>query len=423
MAEQDPVALARALESTSTEVAAETLKVLPLKLAAQMVMLMTDSFSVQVMVCLPEPFFAALAARLPPEKNAQLFRSLPSDVRPRLLACLDEKNRRAIADQMAYPEDSVGRMMSGDFLAFRLDAKVKETIPKIRQLAARGFPASYVYLVDSENRLAGVMNMRDLLLAGTDDTLGTVMRKDVFSVKAFMPFEEAARAVGAKPYFAVPVVDGDGRLRGVIRSGEILGGIRALAGADIQKMFGAGSDERPFSPVRFSFRKRLPWLFVNLLTAFMAAAVVSLFESVIAKATVLAVFLPVIAGQGGNAGAQSLAVVMRGLVMREIPAEQVGRLIWKESWIGMLNGVVIGAVTALGALLWLGNPFLGAVVGLGMFVNLLIAGFSGAAIPLLMKALRLDPAQCSNIILTTVTDVMGFLVFLGFACVWLERLV
>ena len=164
-----------------------------------------------------------------------------------------------------------------------------------------------------------------------------------------------------------------------------------------------------------SLKKRLPWLHINLATAFLAAAVVALFEGIIAQLTILAVFLPVVAGQGGNAGAQSLAVVMRGIVMREIPKDKFFALVFKEGQIGAINGAVIGAVTALVAWIWNGNPFLGLVIGLGMLVNLILAGLSGASIPLIMKKIGIDPAQSSSIILTTVTDVAGFFSFLGIA--------
>lgn len=165
-------------------------------------------------------------------------------------------------------------------------------------------------------------------------------------------------------------------------------------------------------------KKRLPWLQVNLATAFLAAAVVAMFEGIIAKFTILAVFLPVVAGQGGNAGARSLAVVMRGIVMREIPQDQVFRLIFKESKLGAISGAVIGIVTAAVAYIWHGNAYLGIVFGLGMLVNLVCAILAGAAIPLLMKRLSIDPAQSSSIILTTVTDVVGFIAFLGFAMIF-----
>ena len=161
---------------------------------------------------------------------------------------------------------------------------------------------------------------------------------------------------------------------------------------------------------------------MNLGTAFLAAAVVAMFEGLIAKLTILAVFLPVVAGRGGNAGAQSLAVVMRGLVMREIPRDKVLKLILKEGSLGAISGAVIGVVTALVAWIWHGNPYLGLVIGLGMLLNLVFAGLSGASIPILMKRMGLDPAQCSSIILTTVTDVMGFLAFLGLAVIFQSHL-
>ena len=188
-------------------------------------------------------------------------------------------------------------------------------------------------------------------------------------------------------------------------------------------MVGAGSGERAFSPLSYSLRKRLPWLNVNLATAFAAAAVVAFFEDTIAKLTVLAVFLPVIAGQGGNAGAQSLAIVMRGLVMREISRQRVASLIMKEAVLGIINGAITGTITGLIAWLWYGNALLGLVIALGMLINLFFAGLAGASIPLAMKRLGLDPAQCSSIILTTITDVIGFLAFLSLAVMFFDRLI
>jgi magnesium transporter len=244
------------------------------------------------------------------------------------------------------------------------------------------------------------------------------MRTDVFTLDGFTSQEEGAAELARRRYFAAPVVDQEGHMLGIVRSADLFTGVQQEVAQDIQTMVGAGGDERTFSPITYSLRKRLPWLHVNLLTAFMAAAVVALFEGLIAQITVLAVFLPVVAGQGGNAGAQSLAIVMRGLVMREIPPHRRKYLVFKESVLGLVNGGVTGAVTAIIAWLWYGNPILGLVVGLGMIVNLFFAGMAGASIPLIMKRLRLDPAQCSSIILTTVTDVVGFFAFLGFALIF-----
>lgn len=264
--------------------------------------------------------------------------------------------------------------------------------------------------------------MRDLMLANPDDLIENVMRKDVFSVDAFMDREQVARELTGRNFFVVPVVDSQKKMVGVVRAHELIGDVQEEATEDIQKMFGAGGDERSFSPIFFSLKKRLFWLHVNLATAFLAASVIGLFEGIIAKISALAVFMPVVAGQGGNAGAQSLAVVMRGLVMREIPPNKVANLILKETWIGFLNGVVIGVITGLITWIWEGNPWFGAVIALAMIVNLIIAGFFGAAIPIVMKGLGLDPAQCSNIVLTTFTDVIGFFSFLGFAVLFQKLL-
>jgi magnesium transporter len=223
------------------------------------------------------------------------------------------------------------------------------------------------------------------MIASPDKPLEDIIRRDVFSVHCFLDRQEVANELSRRKYFAAPVVDSENHMLGIIKAERLIQGVREDITKDIQRMFGVGGDERVFSTILFSLKKRLPWLYVNLATAFLAAAVVALFEGIIAKLTILAVFLPVVAGQGGNAGAQSLAVVMRGIVMREIPKNKISSLILKEGKLGATNGALIGVVTAVVAWLWHGNPYLGLVIGLGMLFNLIFAGLSGASIPLLMK--------------------------------------
>jgi magnesium transporter len=278
-------------------------------------------------------------------------------------------------------------------------------------------------VTDENDLLVGVINMRDMLVAAPADMVKSVMRSEVFKIHCFVDVGDAAAELSKRRYFAAPVVDNDGHMLGVIKAEQLLQEVQEDVAEDLQMMFGAGSDERALSPILFSLRKRLPWLHINLLSAFMAASVVALFEGIIAKITVLAVFLPIVAGQGGNAGAQSLAIVMRGLVMREIPESRKVRLVLKEGSLGVITGLITGLVTALVAWLWQGNPALGVVIGLAMVVNLFFAGLSGAAIPMVMRAVGLDPAQSSSIILTTVTDVIGFFAFLGFAVLFQDYLI
>ncbi len=421
--ERDALSAARSLETMSESEAAEVLRALPPDLTVQALRHLQVSYAAALLKDADIDLFKQIAAALDPQHAATILMHLPEDARKRFLSNLPRKLKTQVKEVLTYPEDSVGRLMTTHFLSFHQELKVKEAIEKIRSLARSRYPASYAYVVDDEDHLAGVINMRDLMLANPDQLLESVMRKDVFTIHSFTDREEAANELSKRKYFAAPVVDSEKKILGIIKAEQLIQGVQEEVTKDLQKMVGAGGDERVFSPILFCLKKRLPWLHVNLATAFVAAFVVAQFEEVIAKITILAVFLPVVAGQGGNAGAQSLAIVMRGLVMREIPANKVWNLILKESWLGVLNGIIIGVVTAVVAFLWHGNPFLGLVIGLGMLVNLLFAGMSGASIPIVMKSLGLDPAQCSSIILTTITDVIGFLAFLGFALLFQSYLI
>ncbi|MBN2319911.1 MAG: magnesium transporter [Acidobacteria bacterium] len=421
--EKDIQGAARTLEMMTEDEAAHVLEALPIPMAVRALQNLQVSYAAALLENADASIFKEALSALDPQYAATLFMHLSEDARERLLGHLPKTLRSQVKELLTYPEDSMGRLMTTRFLSFHQNVTVQEAIEKIRSLAKRGFPASYAYVIDDQNHLVGVMNMLDLMLASPEQKLESFMRKDIFAVHCLVSREEAADQLSKRRYFAAPVVDGQNRILGIIKAEQLIQGIQDEATEDLQKMFGVGGDERVFSPILLSIKKRLPWLHVNLATAFLAAAVVALFEDIIAKITVLAVFLPVVAGQGGNAGAQSLAIVMRGLVMREIPRQKVWRLIMKESCLGIINGAIIGTVTAAVAWLWNGNPWLGLVIGLGMLVNLFFAGLAGASIPVVMKNVGLDPAQSSSIILTTVTDVMGFFAFLGFAVVFLKFLV
>ncbi len=380
---------------------------------------------------LQNEYAAELLGKIDPDKAGEILREMeplkislilgvcPMALKDKISHSLTEKQRSELREILEYPKDSVGYMMSTNFLALNQDLRLSDAVSKIRLFALKdNTPLSYVYVVDSHSRLTGVLTMRDLLIKDPDRHLRQIMIKDVFCLNAFMEVEEAARIVARRNYFAVPVVDNTGVLVGLVNTSQLLSDAHEEYSADLQTLFGAGSEERPFSGTLYSLKKRLPWLNINLATAFLAAGVIAMFEGVIAKLTVLAVFLPIVAGQGGNAGAQSLAVVMRGLVMREIPRQDFPKLFWKEGKLGLLNGILIGLVTGAVAWIWQGSPTLGIVIGLAMIVNLVVAGLAGSMIPVGLKTLGFDPAQSSMIILTTVTDIVGFFAFLGLAALF-----
>jgi magnesium transporter len=416
--ETNPDGAARIVETMEEETAAEALLQMPPGVLAQVFPHLQAAYSATLLKTASPEVFQAIAKALDPQRAAKIFMHLPEDARERFVPHLSEKLKARVQELLTYPVDSVGGVMTTNFLAFRPHHTVKDAIARLRTLAKKRVVHSYAYVTDDEDKLIGVLNMYELMLAAPGQTLESVMRKDVFTLDPFVDRVAAAEELSKRRYFAAPVVDGEGHLLGVIRAEQLIGDVKQEMSEDIQKMFGVSAEERAFSPIGTSLCRRLPWLHVNLVTAFMAAGVVAMFEGIIAQMTALAIFLPVVAGQGGNAGAQSLAIVMRGLVMREIPKGKLCRLVLKEAWLGTITGSVTGVVTGLIAWAWQGNAVLGVVVGLGMLVNLCAAGLSGAAIPVLMKSLGWDPAQCSSIILTTVTDVVGFFAFLGFAVVF-----
>jgi len=421
--EHDMSTATHILEQMDEAEATAILQSLPISMAVRVMRHLQISYAAALLKTADDSFIHEIAAHLDPQLTAAILMHLPRESRERITEHISGKLKEQVRELLEYPEDSVGRIMTTDFLRFYKETSAENAIGQIRVLAKKRFPSSYAYVVDEENHLVGVLNMRDLLIASPDRSLDSISRKDIFTLHCFTGTQEAAAELAKRKYFAAPVVDGENRILGIVKAERMLQGVQEDVTGDIQRMFGAGGDERVFSSIGFSLRKRLPWLNVNLATAFLAAAVVALFEGIIAKITILAVFLPVVAGQGGNAGAQSLAVVMRGIVMREIPKGKALSLILKEGRLGAINGTIFGVVTAAVAWLWYGNPYLGIVIGLGMLVNLFCAGLSGASIPLLMKRIGIDPAQSSSIILTTVTDVVGFFAFLGFAVLFQSRLV
>jgi magnesium transporter len=234
-------------------------------------------------------------------------------------------------------------------------------------------------------------------------------------VQELDPREEVVSLLQRHALTELPVINVEGKFVGVIRQAALVSAIEQETSVDLQTMVGASREERALSGPAFAVKKRLPWLQINLLTAFLAAAVVGLFEGTIARFTALAVLLPVVAGQSGNAGAQALAVTMRGLVLREIGVRHWPRIVWKETRVGLVNGLATAATTAVGVYVWSRSTGLVLVISSAMVIAMVIAGAAGALVPIVLRRLGQDPAQSSSIVLTTVTDVAGFFSFLGIA--------
>lgn len=348
-----------------------------------------------------------------PSRAAAMLAMRDTEARETFLTLLSQSDADELRAILSYPADSAGALMDPRMLLFRAETTVREALARIRALRRRG--TRRLFVVDADNRLEGQVDIQDLATATATTTLEEIQRPVRAVVSAIAPREEVVDILEQFRLTDLPVVDADDRLIGAVRYRNLMAAAEDEATVALQTMVGVSKDERALSKASFAVRKRLPWLHINLATAFLAAAVVGLFESTIAQFTALAVLLPVVAGQSGNTGAQALAVTMRGLALREIRTRHWPRVMFKEMSAGFWNGLAVAATTALGVWLWSGSQGLAGVIAISMVVSMVIAGVFGAAIPLLLTAAGQDPAQSSSIVLTTVTDVTGFFSFLGIA--------
>ena len=408
-----PGEVARALEEAPPRDASAVLVPQPAAQAADVMRRLSPGQATRVLVLLPEPAARRILERLGPDRGAALLARLEPDDQERLLGLLPAGLVKELRDLAAYPPDTAGAFMDPRVSAFPGDTRVKTVLGRLRRQRKRR--VYDVFVIDPEGQVTGVVPLQELALAPGDAALESLARAAVPKVAATAGREEIVEAMAGGATPSLGVVDFEGRLLGVLRYAALMAAAESEATADMQTMVGASKEERALSPALFAVRKRLPWLQVNLGTAFLAASVVGLFEATIERVTALAILLPVVAGQSGNSGAQALAVTMRGLFLREIRVRSWPRVLLKELAVGALNGVAVALVCAAGVYMWSRSPGLSLVIGVAMVIAMIAAGVAGAAIPTLLSALGQDPAQSSSIILTTVTDVAGFFTFLGLA--------
>jgi magnesium transporter len=408
-----PEEIARKLESLPAGQGAQLIEKQPVIDAVEIVDRLTPDTASQVIEFLPDESAAAILTRMEPTRVACLLARLEQSSREHTLDLLEPDLSREIRELLTYPPDSAGALMDARVTTFRSDMTVEKVLRRLREFPRKGLQE--VYVVDEKGRLVGAVAIQELAVSRPKSSLHEILRPVRAFVQPLAPREEVVELLTQYRLTTLPVADLEGRLLGVIRQDALVAATAEEASADIQTMVGASKDERALSKVSFAVRKRLPWLEINLGTAFLAAAVVGIFEETIARYTALAVLLPVVAGQSGNTGAQALAVVMRGLALREVRIRHWLRLLTKELSVGFVNGVAVALTTSFFVYLWSRSVGLALVIGISMVASMAIAGLAGAGIPILLTALRQDPAQSSSIILTTVTDVAGFFSFLGIA--------
>jgi magnesium transporter len=369
----------------------------------------------------PAEEIARLAQEIPSDDAAALIDYLPEELSTAVLDLMRPKESGVVENLLEYAEQTAGRIMNPHVFALNEDMTVGEAIAEIQGNRDVEM-VFYLYVVDERRHLVGVVSLRRLLLVSPETPLKRIMTADLISARVDMDQEEVARLVAAYNLLAIPVTDEENKLVGIITVDDVIDVMKEEATEDIYRLAGVGVDERVFTPAGESLRRRLPWLGVQLATSFVAVAVVAVFLPTIARVSALAMFMPIVVWMGGNAATQTLTVIVRGIALGELSWSNSRKALTKEVLVGVGNGVVLGLVAALVAVLVQGDPVLGLLLGVAMILNMFVAAAAGTLIPLGLRAANVDPALASSIFVTAVTDIFGFAAFLGLATLFLRYL-
>lgn len=386
--------------------------------AADVLAWMEPDEQAEIAAALPAAELSDILDEMEPDDAADVLGELSREQVQATLAGMEEAAE--IEELLEHRDDSAGGIMLPHVVALQADMTAQESIDLLRRLKPQEDSAYYIFITDANSRLVGVLNLRQLVIAEPFTPLRALMNPDVISIPVDADQEEAARQLARYGLLAIPTVDHDGRLVGVITADDIIDVIQEEATEDIYRLAGLDEEERVESSIFVSSRRRLFWLMVNLPTAIVAAGVVGFFQHTIAQVAVLAMFMPVIAGMGGNAGIQTLTLIVRSIALGEVHLRDSWRALGHETLIGLVNGVCFGLAIGLIGMIWQGMPILGLVAGMAMLVNMLAAAIAGTLVPLGLKLIGADPALASGVIVTTFTDVTGYGCYLGLATLLLR---
>jgi len=401
------------MDDLPLETKQEMLKALPPEEAAEILEHLEPGDAAEVTEGVDSSVLSDILDEADSDVAADILRQLPEEHALDVIGEMEEAAE--VIPVLQYADDSAGGRMVVEFVSVKDDATAAVALDTLRQQEPEQVKdIRSVFVTDAKGRLAGELSVARLALARPGTKVKNIMETDIVSVAVDTNQEECARVMERYNLDQLPVVDAASQLVGVIMSEDIIDVIEEEATEDIYKLAGIPG-ERIFGSLIASMRNRLPWLSLNLVTTFLAALVISTFESTIAQLVTLAVFLPIVAGQGGIGGTQTLTLVVRSIALGEISKKGGIRLLRREVILGLIHGLLLGVLVGFIAYFWKGNYMLGVVLGMAMIGNMIIAGLAGAGIPLVLTRLRVDPAVASAVIVTTCTDVIGFLLFLGLA--------
>jgi magnesium transporter len=364
---------------------------------------------------------ASVLDRLDQDVAADIVQELPAPQQETVVPLLQD--REGVEELLTYPEDSAGGRMSRVFVALGPEWTVEESIRALRRERPDSGRPFYLYVVDEDGHLRGLVSLRDLVTTAPNVRIAALMAENMISILTTDDQEAAAERMRHYDLLALPVVDSDGRLRGVITADDVLDVQVEEAIKDIYRMAGLGVKEWAFSPVRESALRRILWLAFNMAWAFAGALIISVFEPTLDRVAALAIFMPIIAGQAGNSGIQTATIVVRSMALGELGERDAMRVLRKEWVLGLIKGAFFGGVLFLVAWLWRAHLAFGVIAGGAMFLNMLVASTTGVIVPMTLRRLGIDPATIAGVFDTMVTDFMGFLIYLGLATLFVSYLV
>ena len=414
IAETDPFDSADTLEEFDPSEAGKLITSLPIETSVKIFESLRPRAIIEIVEILKDSYVEEIFKQMDTEDVVDVFERSTEDETEEILEILDKSTKLNINKRLAYPENSVGRQMSEEVAKISTGLKVKDALKELKALHNNVEDLIYVYSVDNEGKLTGVISFREIVFADENELIKNVMIQNPISVNPSSDQEEAAILIKQYELLALPVVDKSNKLIGQTTVNTALDVIQTEIAEDFSQSFGAGAEETIFTPIQKSIRLRLPWIAINMGLAFIVSLLISQFEETIASDILLAALMPVVALVGGNSGAQSLAIVIRALARNDVSDARVFEVIGKQTFIGIINGIFVGILSFL-VLSFLGLNDYSLALSIAVFGNIFIGNLFGSSIPLMLKKIGFDPALASNIFLTLITDIAGFAGFLGIA--------
>ena len=340
----------------------------------------------------------------------------------KILAKMTAEDARIVRQLLSYDPDTAAGIMATEFISVKDNMTVRETLKYLQETSKEAENIYDLYVIDSLDKLKGVVSLRDIVTSNFDTLISDIVQENLVSIPYDMDQEEVGHIFEKYGYLTIPVVDTFNRLLGIVTVDDVMQIFRDENTEDIHRLGGVAEGEKINGTLSESVKSRLPWLFINLLTAILASSIVGIFEGTIEKVVSLATFMPIVAGMGGNAGTQTLTIIVRGLALGELNYKNIKRVLFKEIGIGVITGLVIGLLIAILGYICEGKIIFGVVIGIAMLLNMIIATISGFLVPVILNKLKVDPALASSVFVTTFTDVLGFFFFLGLATVFIGYL-